>query len=272
VALTPSELRDLLDRYEITPSRALGQNFVVDPNTIERIVALAGIRPGDNVIEVGPGLGSLTGSLADAGAHVVAIEADRHLLAPLGEVVGTRDVQVVHADAMAVAWGDLLDDRTGWKLVANLPYNLATPLVLHVLDDVPQIGELWVMVQREVGQRLVAEPGSSAMGIPTLRVGYWADGEIVARVPASVFHPRPRVESVVVALRRRADPAAAADPARLFELVRTAFRGRRKMLRRSLAALADEDAFRAAGVASESRPQELALADWDRLALAVEAS
>ena len=272
MALTPSAVRDLLDRFDITPSRALGQNFVVDPNTIERIVALAGIEPGDRVIEVGPGLGSLTTSLADAGAHVVAIEADRHLLPALTEVVGDRSVRVVHADAMTVDWADLVEGDPGWKLVANLPYNLATPMVLTVLDHAPGVTDLWVMVQREVGERLVAAPGTAAMGIPTLRVDYWAEGRVVAKVPATVFHPRPRVESVVVELHRRPEPAAVADPDWLFRLIRTAFRGRRKMLRRSLAALVDSAALEAAGVRPDARPQELNLADWDRLALAASGS
>lgn len=270
MALTPSATRELLDRHGITPSRALGQNFVVDPNTIERMVSLAGVAAGDAVIEVGPGLGSLTVALADVGAEVVAVEVDRHLLAALAEVVGDRDVRVLHADAMTVDWGDVVGDRTDWKLVANLPYNVATPLVLRVLDEVPAVQELWVMVQREVGERLVAAAGTSDMGIPSLRVAYWADGGVVARVPASVFYPRPRVESVVVHLRRLAAPAAASDPDWLFRLIRAAFNGRRKMLRRSLAGLVDSAALEAVGIRPQSRPAELALAEWDRLALSTQ--
>ncbi len=266
MALTPSETRRLLDRHGIAPSRALGQNFVVDPNTIERVVALAAIAPGDAVIEVGPGLGALTTSLADAGASVVAVEVDAHLLPPLREVVGDRDVRILHADAMTLDWSEAVGDRRDWKLVANLPYNVATPLVLRVLDEVPAVREMWVMVQREVGERLVAAPDTRAMGIPSLRVAYWADAEIVAQVPASVFHPRPRVESVVVQVRRRLEPAAASDPDWLFRLIRTAFNGRRKMLRRSLAGLVDAGDLGAVGIRPESRPAELALDDWDRLA------
>ncbi len=266
MALTPSATRRLLDRHGITPSRALGQNFVVDPNTIERIVALAAVEPGDAVIEVGPGLGALTSSLADTGAEVVAVEVDRHLLPALTEVVGDHGVRILHADAMTLDWSEVVGDRSDWKLVANLPYNVATPLVLRVLDEVPAVRELWVMVQREVGERLVAAPGTPAMGIPSLRVAYWAEGEVVARVPASVFHPRPRVASLVVHLRRRSVPAARSDPDWLFRLIRAAYNGRRKMLRRSLAGLVDVAALEAAGIRPQARPAELALADWDRLA------
>lgn len=257
----------LLERHDIRPSRALGQNFVVDPNTVRRIARLAGVGPGDHVVEVGAGLGSLTLALAETGARVTAVEIDRHLLAALGEVLAAAsEVRLVEGDALTLDWAALLEPAETWTLVANLPYNVATPLVLDVLDHVPAIASMLVMVQREVGERLAAGPGGSAYGIPSVRVAYWATAEVVGRVPASVFLPRPRVESVLVRITRRARPAVDADPERLFALVRAGFGQRRKMLRRSLARLVDADAFAAAAIAPTARAEDLGIEDWDRLA------
>src|SRR5207244_7253761 len=137
-------------RHGLTPSRALGQNFVVDPNTVRRMVRLAGVGAGDHVVEVGPGLGSLTLALAEAGATVTAIELDRHVVPALREVVAGLRVEIVEADALALDWDDVLAGATRWRLVANLPYNVATPLVLDLLDHVPAIEAMCVMVQRDV--------------------------------------------------------------------------------------------------------------------------
>jgi 16S rRNA (adenine1518-N6/adenine1519-N6)-dimethyltransferase len=271
VTLTPREVADLLDRHGITPSRALGQNFVADPNTVRRIARLAGVGPGDHVVEVGPGLGSLTLALAETGAAVTAIELDRHVVPALREVVGDHAVRIVEADAMALDWDAVLDVAAGtqpWRLVANLPYNVATPLVLDVLDRVPRIVSLLVMVQREVGERLAAPPGSAVYGIPSVRVAYWATASVVGTVPPAVFVPRPKVESALVRIERRPSPAVDVDPTQLFLLVRTAFGQRRKMLRRSLARLVDPDQFHAAGVSPEARPEELSIEDWGRLTAA----
>ena len=270
--LTPAAVRELLDRHGITPSRALGQNFMVDPNTIDRIVRLVGIHRDDAVIEIGAGVGSLTVALAETGARVVALEADRHLLGPLREVMADHDVDIVHADAMTFDWLDHLQGEEHWKLVANLPYNVATPLVLEVLDRVPTIVELTFLVQREVAERLVAPAGSRTYGVPSLRVAYWATAEIVARIPATVFHPRPRVESALVQLVRRPAPAADAPLGPLFELIRAAFGQRRKMLRRSLGHVVTIEQFAAADVSPEVRPETLELGDWDRLARVVAGS
>ena len=257
-------------RHGITPSRALGQNFVADPNTVERIVRLAEVEPGDEVVEIGAGLGSLTLALADAGvARVLAIEADRRLVEALGEVVAGRSVEVVAADATDLDWHRLLAGRTH-RLVANLPYNVATPLVLDLLDEVPEIRDMTVMVQREVAERLAAVPGTPAYGIPSVKVTYWATATVVGRVPASVFVPRPNVESALVRIVRRSEPATSAPPDRLFELVRAGFGQRRKMLRRSLAGLVTDEAFASAGIDPTARPADLAVEQWGALVLAAD--
>jgi 16S rRNA (adenine1518-N6/adenine1519-N6)-dimethyltransferase len=275
MTLTRRQVRDLLAEHGLSPSRALGQNFVADPNTVRRIARLAGVGPGDRVVEVGPGLGSLTVALAETGAEVTAVELDRHLLPVLRSVVEPLGVRVVEGDAMTLDWDEVLgggvaghgEDR--WALVANLPYNVATPLVLEVLARVPAIDRMLVMVQREVGERLAAGPGSKAYGIPSVKVAYRAEAEVVGRVPPTVFLPQPRVESTLVRLRRLPEPPVDTDPERLFRLVEAGFGQRRKMLRRSLASLVDPSAFERAGVRSDARAEELSLEDWARLANAV---
>lgn len=269
MTLSRRDLTALLEAHGLAPSRALGQNFVGDPNTVRRIARLAGVGPGDAVVEVGAGLGSLTLALAETGAEVTAVETDRHLLPVLREQVEPAGVRVVEADARTADWAGLLAGRDDWVLVANLPYNIATPLVLDLLDEVPVIRRMLVMVQLEAGERLAAGPGEPAYGIPSVKVAYHATAELVGRVPASVFVPRPRVESVLVAITRRPAPAVDADPGRLFALVRTAFGQRRKMLRRSLAGVVPPEAFVAAGVDPQARPEQLGIAAWGALADAV---
>ena len=275
VSLGGRAIRELLDRHSIEPSRALGQNFVTDPNTIERIVRLADIAAGDNVVEIGPGLGSLTVGLVATGANVVAVELDEHLLAPLEEVLGQvkygNDVDIEIADAMGLDWDEFFARRSdgSWKLIANLPYNVAAPVVLRALDEAPLIKEVLVLVQREVAERLGAGPGSAAYGIPSVKVAYCARAEVIGKVPAAVFHPVPKVESALVRITRLPNPATPADPDVLFGLVRRAFGQRRKMLRRSLATQVPASAFDAAGVDPTSRPQDLDIMTWGRLAMAV---
>jgi 16S rRNA (adenine1518-N6/adenine1519-N6)-dimethyltransferase len=263
VTLTRRQVAELLDRHGLSPSRALGQNFVVDPNTVRRIAWLAGVGPGDEVVEIGAGLGSLTLALADTGATVTAIELDKRLAPILREVV-PAGVHVVEGDARAVDWDDLLVGPT--QLVANLPYNVATPLVLDLLDDVPAIDRMLVMVQREAGERLAAGPGDKAYGIPSVKVAYWATAAVVGSVPPTVFLPQPNVDSVLVRIERRPSPAVEADPAGLFALVSAAFGQRRKMLRRSLADHVTADQFVVAGVDPEARPERLGIEAWGRLA------
>ncbi|MHB8670160.1 MAG: 16S rRNA (adenine(1518)-N(6)/adenine(1519)-N(6))-dimethyltransferase RsmA [Acidimicrobiales bacterium] len=253
----------------IRPRRALGQNFVVDPNTVRRIVRLADVGPGNRVVEVGAGLGSLTLALLEVGAEVIAVEVDARLGALLRAQVEPLGARVVLADALTLDWAGLLGDHRDWSLVANLPYNLATPLVLSLLDEVPWIARMVVMVQREVGERLAAAPGHPGYGAVSVKVAYWAQARLLGRVPPRVFLPEPRVESVLVGIERRARPAVdrgQVEPGALFHLVRAGFGQRRKMLRRSLAELVPDGAFEAAGVAPTSRPEELDVAAWGRLA------
>jgi len=261
-------VRELLTSHGLAPRRELGQNFVADPNTVRRIAHLAGVGAGDRVVEIGAGLGSLTLALVETGATVTAVEVDRGLARVLREVVaGVEGVTVVEADAMTLDWPALLGDVGGWVLVANLPYNVATPLVCDLLDTVPAIERMLVMVQREVGERLVAAPRTAGYGAVSVKVAYWAAARLAGLVPAAVFMPKPNVESALVEIVRRPPPDVAPEP--LFELVRTAFGQRRKMLRRSLAGLVDGPTFAAAAVAETARPEELGLDDWVRLTHAV---
>ena len=280
MTLSPRRVAELLERHGLRPSRALGQNFVADPNTVRRIARLAAVGPGDRVLEIGPGLGSLTLALVETGATVTAVEADRHLIPALEEVLAELPdadrarVRLVPADAMTVDWADLLGSEPGWVLVANLPYNISTPLIADLLDSVPVIGRMLVMVQREAGERLVARPGDDQYGAVWVKVAYWAEASIAGRVPAAVFQPRPNVESVLVDIRRRPEPAvdpAVVAAAELFGLVRAGFATRRKMLRRSLAGRVEPPAFEAAGVSPEGRAEDLDVAAWGRLAAAVRA-
>ncbi|MGP0029667.1 MAG: 16S rRNA (adenine(1518)-N(6)/adenine(1519)-N(6))-dimethyltransferase RsmA [Acidimicrobiales bacterium] len=266
-----ADISTLLETHGLRPSRALGQNFVADPNTVRRIARLAGLGPGSPVLEFGAGLGSLTLALAETGARVVSVELDRHLLPVLRSVVEGVGVEVLEGDAMTLDIGALLAERGGgaWSLVSNLPYNLATPLVLRTLVEVPAVAHLLVMVQREVGERMAATVGDPAYGSVSVRVAYFARSRVVGRVPASVFVPRPRVESVLVRMERRPEPAV--DPAevpypRLAAVVKAGFGQRRKMLRRSLAGVVDPEAFDRAGIRPEARAEELTVEEWGRLA------
>ena len=264
-------IASLLAEHGLRPSRALGQNFVADPNTVRRIARLADIGPGSSVVEFGAGLGSLTLALAETGARVVAVELDRHLLPVLRSVVEPAGVEVVEADAMVLDVAALLEERGGgpWSLVANLPYNLATPLVLRTLVQVSAIERLLFMVQREVGERMAAKVGDPAYGSVSVRVAYFAQSSVVGKVPASVFIPRPRVESVLVRMERWDEPAVPLDVVsyeRLAAVVKAGFGQRRKMLRSSLAGVVDPEAFVRAGIRPEARAEELNVEEWGRLA------
>ncbi len=273
MTLSRRQAGELLDRHGLAPRRALGQNFVVDPNTVRRIARLAGVGPADAVVEIGAGLGSLTEALAETGAFVRAVEVDTGLAAVLRERVSRLGVDVVEGDARTLDWAQVLAGHESWTLVANLPYNLATPLVADLLDEVPAIRRMLVMVQREVADRLTAGPGSAAYGAVSVKVASWAVAAAVGRVPPTVFLPRPKVESALVAVTRLAEPAIPPDVDRdaLFTLVRAGFGQRRKMLRRSLAGLVRPEAFAAAGLRPEARAEELAVEDWVALTRAVDA-
>jgi 16S rRNA (adenine1518-N6/adenine1519-N6)-dimethyltransferase len=270
--LTPASIRSLLDAHGVRPSRALGQHFLADPNTAARIVRLAEVANGDRIVEVGPGLGSLTIALCDAGASVVAVELDRHVARALEEVVHGLPVRLVAADALEVDWRALLGDEPGWSMVANLPYNVATPLVMRVLDEAPMIERLTVMVQREVGERLAASPGTRTYGSVSVRVAFYADARVVGLVSPNVFVPRPKVDSAIVQLvRRERPPIDVEDVDRLFALIRAGFATRRKTLRRALEPLLGTrtgDVLSRAGIDGSARAETLDLAQWGAIAKA----
>jgi 16S rRNA (adenine1518-N6/adenine1519-N6)-dimethyltransferase len=271
--VTPSQIQALLKEHGLRPSKALGQNFLADTNMAAHIVRLAGVKPADRVVEVGPGLGSLTLALCEAGAFVRAVELDRRLAGVLATVVAGKPVEIVQADALTVDWPELLADHERWIMVSNLPYNVATPVLMGALERAPMIDRFLVMVQREVGERLAAVPGTKAYGAVSVKVAYYARAELVGAVPASVFVPKPKVISALVRLERRAEPAiAVADPERMFELVRAGFSTRRKMLRRVLSAELGADAeatLRRAGIDPSARAETLELPEWSALAQTV---
>jgi len=226
------------------------------------------------VLEIGAGLGSLTLALAETGARVVAVEVDGDLLPLLRENLdGASGITVIEADAMSLDRDALLEGHDAWTLVANLPYNVATPLIADLLDQEPRITRMLVMIQREVAERLVADVGDGAYGALSVKVRYWAESSIAGHVPASVFLPRPKVESSLVSIVRRPRPlddaADPVEPAALFALVRTGFAKRRKMLRGALSGEVTPEQFASAGVDPTSRAEELSVTDWVRLARTV---
>ena len=270
----------LLADHGLAPQRSLGQNFVVDPNTVRKIARLADVTTGDIVLEIGAGLGSLTAALAETGAFVVAVEVDRGIVPVLRELMReTPNVEVVEADAMELDWNTFLRETNvkhgrvpdaTFHLVANLPYNIATPLVADILDAVPLITTMLVMVQFEVGERLCAAPGTSAYGALSVKVSYWAEAKIVGSVPPTVFLPRPKVDSALIKIVRHATPVVlGVEPEELFRLVRAGFAKRRKMLRSALAGVALPDHFVEAQVDPTLRAEQLDLDAWARLARAV---
>jgi len=273
--LSPVDVRALLAEHGLHPSRALGQNFLVDPNTARRIARLADVGVGDRVLEIGPGLGSLTLALAATGAEVQALELDRHLVPVLESVVAASPgVTVEQGDALeydfASGLGAGTPDARAWVCVSNLPYNVATTVVLRLLDEAPRVERLLVMVQREVGERLAASPGSRVYGAVSVRVAYHAEARVVGAVPPTVFYPRPKVDSALVRIDRRPTPAVDVDdPDAMFALVRAGFAQRRKMLRRSLrTVLGDrvDTALAGAGIDPSLRAEALGIEAWARLA------
>jgi 16S rRNA (adenine1518-N6/adenine1519-N6)-dimethyltransferase len=267
-----------LDSAGLRPKRSLGQNFVVDANTVRRIARLARIGAGDHVVEIGAGLGSLTLALAETGAHVLAIEVDESLVALLRDNVSEcPNVTVVHADAMTIDWPALLqthsDEKTNWHLIANLPYNVGTPLVADILDTVPAITHMLVMVQKEVGERLAAIPSTSAYGAISVKVAFWGVATVEGVVPPTVFLPRPNVDSALVSITRHSTPLANdIQPKKMFHLVQAGFGKRRKMLRSSLKGIVTPEQFEKAGISPTARAEELDVQDWIRLTREVHGS
>jgi 16S rRNA (adenine1518-N6/adenine1519-N6)-dimethyltransferase len=247
---------------------------LIEPALAERIVALARVGRDSHVLEIGAGLGSLTQALARTGAEIVAVEFDRALVSALQEVVAdSRNVRVEVRDAMKADWAALLGGPGPWDVVANLPYNVAVPVVMRLLDDEPRVRRFVVMVQREVGERLVAGAGEKHYGAVSVRVAYRAEGRLVRRVARSVFWPQPNVDSVLVSLARRPPPVDV-DQASLWELVQEAFAQRRKTMRNALVRLG-LDAARAeallaeCGIEPKARAEQLGLEELARVAAAL---
>jgi 16S rRNA (adenine1518-N6/adenine1519-N6)-dimethyltransferase len=265
--LGPAQIRDLADLLGLQPTKKLGQNFVIDANTVRRIVKSAGVTAGETVVEVGPGLGSLTLGLLEAGASVVAVEIDKRLAAQLPftvtELQPDADLAVITEDALRVT--ELPGDPT--VLVANLPYNVSVPVLLHFLEHFPSIDRGLVMVQAEVGERVAAGPGSKVYGSPSVKAAWYGEFSTAGKVSRQVFWPVPNVDSILVRFERREQPGTEAERLATFELVDAAFQQRRKMLRQALSVVLGGSAaasarLEAAGIAPTARGEELTVADF----------
>lgn len=274
--LTPTDVRALAQRLDVRPTKALGQNFVVDGGTIRRIVRAAQVSGADRVLEIGPGLGSLTLGLLETGADVVAVEIDDRLAAALPGTIAqvapsaAPRLQVVHADAMTI---EADDRRIGQPttLVANLPYNVAVPVLLHALATLPSLTSALVMVQAEVADRLAARPGSRTYGVPSAKAAWYADAQRAGSIGRSVFWPVPNVDSALVRLVRRDPPETTATRERTFAVVDAAFAQRRKTLRAALTGWAGSPAraeatLRAAGIDPTLRGERLDITQFAAIA------
>lgn len=272
--LSARDLRTRAAELGIRPTKQWGQNFVIDPNTVARIVRLAEVGADDVVVEVGPGLGSLTLALLPTVRRVVAVEVDPTLAAALPETIAQR--APAYSDRLEVVTADVLSitDLPGpapTALVANLPYNVSVPVVLRFLEQFPSIRTILVMVQLEVAQRLAATPGTKIYGVPSLKAAWYADVRLVGTVSRSVFWPVPNVDSGLVRLDRRRPPETSATREEVFACVDAAFAQRRKTLRASLASWAGspaqaEAALVAAGVSPQQRGEQLSIEDFARVA------
>lgn len=259
------EIRALARELDLRPTKALGQNFVIDPGTTAKIVRHAGVEPGDRVLEIGPGLGSLTLALLEAGAHVTALEIDGRLAARLPRTVAERGyerLRVIEGDALKLTADQLGEAPT--KLVANLPYNVAVPAILRALEELETLTVVDVMVQKEVADRLAAEPGSRTYGVPSLKAAWYGEVSRGPLIPRTVFWPVPNVDSALVRIDRR--PAPGEDRQACFEIIDAAFSQRRKTLRQSLSRWAGsparaEEILRAAGIDPKERAERLTIAD-----------
>ncbi|MBE1534046.1 16S rRNA (adenine1518-N6/adenine1519-N6)-dimethyltransferase [Actinomadura algeriensis] len=272
--LGPADVRELAGRLGVRPTKTLGQNFVIDANTVRRIVRAAELDPGDVVIEVGPGLGSLTLALLPEVRRVVAVEIDPVLAGELPATAAARApeladrLEVVRADAMKITE---VPGPAPTALVANLPYNVAVPVVLNLLAALPSLEKALVMVQAEVADRMVAAPGSKIYGVPSVKLAWYGEARRAGPVGRAVFWPVPNVDSGLVAFTRREPPPGSASRAQVFAVVDAAFAQRRKTLRAALAgwagsAAAAEEALRAAGVDPRARGEALDVASFARIA------
>jgi 16S rRNA (adenine1518-N6/adenine1519-N6)-dimethyltransferase len=274
--LGAAQIREIAARLGIRPTKQWGQNFVVDANTVKRIVRLAGVGPDDCVVEVGPGLGSLTLALLPAAGHVTAVEVDPALAAALPDTVAAvaphlaDRLSLVAADALHVRE---LPDPQPTALVANLPYNVSVPVVLSFLEHFPTISRVLVMVQLEVAERLAARPGSKVYGVPSVKAAWYADVRLAGTVSRSVFWPVPNVDSGLVSLTRREPPLTEATREQVFSCIDAAFAQRRKTLRAALAGWAgsaarSEEVLRAAGVDPRTRGEQLGVEEFAAIAAA----
>jgi len=272
--LGPAETREIARRLGIRPAKRLGQNFVVDPGTVRRIVALAEVGPRDVVLEVGPGFGSLTLGLIGAAHRVIAVEVDPALAAELPHTVAARAPEAAHrldvvtGDAARVAH---LPGELPSVLAANLPYNVAVPVVLHLLATVPSLARGLVMVQAEVADRMTAAPGSRVYGVPSVKLAWFASARRAGLVPRTVFWPVPNVDSGLVAFTRRPPPEPDVAREEVFAVVDAAFAQRRKTLRAALARwaggpVAAERILREAGVDPGARGESLTVSEFTRIA------
>ena len=280
--LGPTEVRGLSQALGIRPTKTLGQNFVHDAGTVRRIVKSAGVRPDDTVLEIGPGLGSLTLALLETGARVIAVEIDPALARALPVTVADRMPQaagrlsLIEADALSITGPQSLDETGNppTRLVANLPYNVAVPVLLTALEALPSLESVTVMVQSEVADRLAAEPGSRTYGVPSLKAAWYAAARRTLTISRHVFWPVPNVDSALVELVRRRPPATRATREQVFAVVDAAFAQRRKTLRKALAKLAGgadaaESALRAAGIDPARRGETLDITAFAALAEAL---
>jgi len=271
--LGPAEIRDLAALLDIQPTKKLGQNFVIDANTVRKIVATAGVTATETVVEVGPGLGSLTLGLLETGASVVAVEIDERLANQLpltvNELQPDANLTVITQDAMTIM--ELPDDPT--VLVANLPYNVSVPVLLHFLEHFPSLERGLVMVQAEVGERMAAPPGSKVYGAPSAKAAWYGQWKTSGRVSRQVFWPVPNVDSILVGFSRSELPGTEEERVATFRIIDAAFQQRRKMLRQALAELLGGSAeassrIEAAGLAPTSRGEELTVLDFLSIARA----
>jgi len=265
--LGPAEIRDLAELLGLQPTKKLGQNFVIDANTVRRIVKSAAVVSGETVVEVGPGLGSLTLGLLEVGASVVAVEIDKRLAEQLpitvAQLAPDAHLTVLAEDALRVT--ELPGEPS--VLVANLPYNVSVPVLLHFLEHFPTVERGLVMVQAEVGERIAAGPGSKVYGSPSVKAAWYGEFSTAGKVSRQVFWPVPNVDSILVRFDRRPEPGSEAERLATFELVDAAFQQRRKMLRQALSVVpgASEKAsarLEAAGIAPTARGEELTVADF----------
>ncbi|MDT0545868.1 MULTISPECIES: 16S rRNA (adenine(1518)-N(6)/adenine(1519)-N(6))-dimethyltransferase RsmA [Streptomyces] len=274
VLLGPADIRELAARLGVRPTKQRGQNFVIDANTVRRIVRTADVRPDDVVVEVGPGLGSLTLALLEAADRVTAVEIDDVLAAALPATVQARlpgradRFALVHSDALRVTE---LPGPAPTALVANLPYNVAVPVLLHMLDRFPTIERTLVMVQAEVADRLAAAPGSKVYGVPSVKAAWYADVKRAGAIGRNVFWPAPNVDSGLVSLVRRPAPRTTATKEQVFAVIDAAFAQRRKTLRAALAgwagsAAAAEAALTSAGVSPQARGEALTVEQFAAIA------